>query len=345
MLNLKHVRSLVLTTVTLLTINLVVKPDFLPLNIGQLQAHASMDTDVSSGTVLRLTLKNGANVNLSGTTNGGMINSWLNGNDGDSQLVWIPIGNNRGYFLKEGTNMAMSVKSLTANSTLEMWTLVPGAWQQVFTMVPSEDSGMYYVECGGMRVNVPFSKHNVRLTLMPNKGRDVDQMFNLNIVGKTTNIPNVGTAVKSISTSSNVLKIGEYVVPVKGATVTQLSGEKISHSNYSGVDFGTGSTNPPAYAVFGGKVLNSSWDPSGGGNSVKVLSDNNEIQYYWHLKSRSVSTGDTIVAGQEVGKVGSTGNSTGNHLHVEFRTSTGTLNWWRAANFEQVLGLYNGKRF
>jgi murein DD-endopeptidase MepM/ murein hydrolase activator NlpD len=77
----------------------------------------------------------------------------------------------------------------------------------------------------------------------------------------------------------------------------------------------------------------------------RYVLNNGEIQFYWHLNDRSVSTGQRITAGQKLGTVGRTGNSTGNHLHIEFRgTNAGTLNWSRARDFEKVLGLYVNKR-
>jgi Peptidase family M23 len=321
-----------------------------PLNIGIQAANASMDSDVKAGTVMRLTLQNGVNINLSGSGRGGMINSWSKGNDDDSRLVWIPVGNNRGYFMKQGTNLVMSVKNLDANSPLEMWEIVSGAWQQIFTMVPAEVPGMYYIECRGMRVNIPYSKHNVRVTLMPNKGRDADQMFGLDTSGlgqvaaNTLPIVKDGIVVEGNGGGGGGGG-GGYVIPVRGSSVTQLAGDKFSHTNYSGVDFGTGNSNPPVYAVYGGTVMYSMFTNDGGGNSVKVRSNNGEIQYYWHMNSRSVSTGQTITAGQQLGTVGRTGNATGNHLHIEFRNANNTLNWSRARDFEKALGLYVGKSF
>jgi hypothetical protein len=315
-----------------------------PFNIGIQAANASMDSDVPAGSVIRLTLQNGVNINLSGSGNGGMINSWLNGKDDDSRLVWIPVGNNRGYFMKQGTKLVMSVKDLTPNSPLEMWNIVSGAWQQIFTMVPSEVPGMYYIECEGMRVNIPYSKHNVRVTLMPNKGRDADQMFGLDGsgLGRVAALPKVIDR----KVTNPPIEGGKYVVPVRGSTITQLAGDKFSHTNYSGVDFGTGNSNPPVYAVYGGTVLQSAFTNDGGGNTIQVRSDNGEIQFYWHLNTRSVSAGQTIRAGQQIGTVGRTGNTTGNHLHIEFRgANSRTLNWSRARDFEKALGLYVGKSF
>ena len=51
------------------------------------------------------------------------------------------------------------------------------------------------------------------------------------------------------------------------------------------------------------------------GNYVVIDHGNGNSTLYAHMSSRSVSEGQMISQGQEVGKVGSTGSSTGNHLH------------------------------
>jgi hypothetical protein len=269
----KNLCKILLALTTLgMNFSIQFKPDLihtipLSLNIGIQAANASMDSDVKAGTVMRLTLQNGMNINLSGSGNGGLINSWLKGNDDDSRLVWVPVGNNRGYFMKQGTNLVMSVKDLTPNSSLEMWKIASATWQQIFTMVPAEVPGMYYIECEGMRVNIPYSKHNVRVTLMPNKGRDTDQMFALDTSGLGQLAANTLPAVK------DRIIITRYVLPVPGSTITQLAGDTFSHTNYSGVDFGTGNSNPPVYAVYGGTVMQSAFTNDGGGNTVQIRSE------------------------------------------------------------------------
>ena len=79
-------------------------------------------------------------------------------------------------------------------------------------------------------------------------------------------------------------------------------------------------------AVCGGYVLRSrmvtdysdrTWE---WGNYVSVLGDDGMTVYYCHLASRAVEAGDRIEAGVVIGTEGSTGRSTGSHLHFEVRT-------------------------
>ena len=53
------------------------------------------------------------------------------------------------------------------------------------------------------------------------------------------------------------------------------------------------------------------------GNCVKVDHGDGIVTLYAHLSKITVKVGDTLSAGDEVGKIGSTGRSTGNHLHFE----------------------------
>ena len=77
-------------------------------------------------------------------------------------------------------------------------------------------------------------------------------------------------------------------------------------------------TGTPVVAAFDGRVRVSSY--SGGyGNLVVIRHENGLETYYGHLSKRSVEVGDWVRAGDEVGLGGSTGRSTGPHLHFETR--------------------------
>ena len=67
------------------------------------------------------------------------------------------------------------------------------------------------------------------------------------------------------------------------------------------------------------------------GNYVVVQHDNGISTLYAHMNSRAVSEGDVVTQGQVLGYVGTTGSSTGNHLHLEFRvngTRTDALDYY-----------------
>jgi murein DD-endopeptidase MepM/ murein hydrolase activator NlpD len=113
-------------------------------------------------------------------------------------------------------------------------------------------------------------------------------------------------------------------LPVKGATEDNISsyyGEQRSDHIHKGIDIAMplGSI---CFTIFGGTVLNLGYSTSYG-NFVEVLNGNGYKEFFAHLSSISVNKGDNLLAGGEIGKVGSTGNSTGNHLHYEIRDLTG----------------------
>ena len=91
---------------------------------------------------------------------------------------------------------------------------------------------------------------------------------------------------------------------------------------HSGMDIGA-SSGSNILACAAGTVIKSEWY-GGYGNCVMIDHGGGLVTLYGHMSSRSVSKGDAVSAGQLIGKVGSTGVSTGPHLHLEFRQN-GTL--------------------
>ena len=86
---------------------------------------------------------------------------------------------------------------------------------------------------------------------------------------------------------------------------------------HTGLDF-RGDTGDPVYATAAGTVTNAGW--SGGyGRMVEIDHGNGLSTRYGHLSQIHVSVGDEIRVGQVVGRMGSTGRSTGPHLHYETR--------------------------
>ena len=86
---------------------------------------------------------------------------------------------------------------------------------------------------------------------------------------------------------------------------------------HQGLDIGL-KTGDPVYATFDGKVRLSK--AAGDYGNLVIIRHNNGLEtYYAHLSQRDVEVGDWVVAGQQIGLGGSTGRSTGPHLHYEVR--------------------------
>ncbi|MEU3829688.1 M23 family metallopeptidase, partial [Streptomyces sp. NPDC029080] len=113
-----------------------------------------------------------------------------------------------------------------------------------------------------------------------------------------------------------------YTLPVTGATIGtgyHVSGSMWSSGYHTGVDFVV-PTGTPLKAVAAGTVVSAGW---GGayGNQVVVKLDDGYYAQYAHLSRLTVSAGQSVTAGVQVGLSGATGNVTGPHLHFEIRTT------------------------
>ncbi|MDE5963086.1 MAG: M23 family metallopeptidase, partial [Alistipes sp.] len=78
-------------------------------------------------------------------------------------------------------------------------------------------------------------------------------------------------------------------------------------------------TGDPIYATFSGRVRISQYNYGGYGNLIIIRHDNGLETYYGHLSERLVEANQWVEAGQIIGLGGSTGRSTGPHLHFETR--------------------------
>lgn len=123
--------------------------------------------------------------------------------------------------------------------------------------------------------------------------------------------------------SINGIKLA--VTPVSG-TITSRYGvsSRIRKSNHTGLDIAT-KTGTPIKVVASGTVTEASYDGSYG-NLVKVNHGNGVETWYAHTSKMYVKKGQKVEAGDVIAAVGSTGNSTGPHLHLEIRVNGEHIN-------------------
>jgi murein DD-endopeptidase MepM/ murein hydrolase activator NlpD len=89
-----------------------------------------------------------------------------------------------------------------------------------------------------------------------------------------------------------------------------------SHPNpHSGMDFAADS-GEPIHAIRPGTVVQSGWN-GGGGNTVSIRRWDGKVIKYMHMSRRAAAVGDWVSPGEVIGYVGSTGHSTGPHLHLQ----------------------------
>lgn len=89
------------------------------------------------------------------------------------------------------------------------------------------------------------------------------------------------------------------------------------NSMHEGIDF-TAETGTAIVAAASGKVIYAEWHPAYG-KMVEIDHGNGLVSRYAHSSAMFVKEGDLVVRGQKIGAVGSTGRSTGPHLHFEVR--------------------------
>jgi len=102
-------------------------------------------------------------------------------------------------------------------------------------------------------------------------------------------------------------------------------------SYHLGIDIAAG-TGTPVYASDSGTVVYAGWIDGGYGNLVEIDHNNGYSTLYGHLSAIYVTCGQNIYQGTPIGAAGSTGKSTGAHLHFEVRLFNSFVNPW------QVLG-------
>lgn len=98
-------------------------------------------------------------------------------------------------------------------------------------------------------------------------------------------------------------------------------------TNHRGIDI-AGSLGNPVYAIDTGVVVYSGWSNFGYGNLVVLDHGNGWQSLYAHLSSIYVSCGQSIFQGASLGAVGTTGNSSGPHLHFEIIYNGAKVNPW-----------------
>ncbi|WP_227008232.1 M23 family metallopeptidase [Pseudarthrobacter sp. AB1] len=123
------------------------------------------------------------------------------------------------------------------------------------------------------------------------------------------------TGLRSPLASINVSSpFGFRISPITGAV-----GEM-----HTGIDL-TGACSTAVFAAGSGTVTEAGWSPYGGGNRIVVDHGNGLKTTYNHLASIGVSLGQAVVQGQQIAGVGTTGASTGCHLHFEVMVNGQTV--------------------
>jgi murein DD-endopeptidase MepM/ murein hydrolase activator NlpD len=119
-------------------------------------------------------------------------------------------------------------------------------------------------------------------------------------------------------------------VPVRNASFTSSFGVRSDPfgrgaAMHAGIDL-AGPVGTPIYATADGTVAQAGWHTGGYGNLIRLDHGRGIETRYAHLQSMSVRPGERVRRGQLIGRMGSTGRSTGSHLHYEVRIDGRAVN-------------------
>jgi murein DD-endopeptidase MepM/ murein hydrolase activator NlpD len=179
-----------------------------------------------------------------------------------------------------------------------------------FNKIANEDSltvGTEIMVPGGR----PQATQQTIIAIKGNSKTDVGTSKNLNSFGKPDGISaNVNTPKPGDEDASNVPS-SKLAWPTSGHVITQYYGWQ-----HTGVDI-DGDFTSPLYAANDGVVTTAGWNTGGYGLQVMIKHANGVVTRYAHSSKLFVKVGDEVKKGQVIAMMGSTGHSTGSHLHFE----------------------------
>jgi murein DD-endopeptidase MepM/ murein hydrolase activator NlpD len=120
--------------------------------------------------------------------------------------------------------------------------------------------------------------------------------------------------------------------PIQGKDIVAISTKYGMRTNkeygmvrfHNGIDFAA-KKGTPVFADGDGIIIDSNFD-NGYGNHIQIDHQNGYITFYGHLNSRNVINGQKVMRGDTIGTVGSTGISTGYHLHYNITYKGNPIN-------------------
>ncbi|MCH5194801.1 MAG: peptidoglycan DD-metalloendopeptidase family protein [Oscillospiraceae bacterium] len=193
-----------------------------------------------------------------------------------------------------------------------------------YDTITTEDPDMYK---GDSVVNVKGVEGEKEVTALITYKNDMPvltEVLSETIISRPVNKEmTVGTRETRTPVSEGSGGSGDYFWPVDGGRISAYQGDGRGHK---GIDiaapYGT-----PIYAAESGTVIETGSGWNGGyGNCIRIQHADGNVTLYGHQSSLAVEYGDYVVKGQLIGYVGSTGDSSGNHLHFEVRSNGTYLN-------------------
>lgn len=166
-----------------------------------------------------------------------------------------------------------------------------------------------------------ISRDNQRTAVVTTATGQLKETVDAQAAQRTNTLRQLGA--KAQTRSQEIVK-NLWHLPASGYHLTArfgMSSGLWSH-NHTGLDFAAPS-GTTIYAIANGTITSAEYDGAYGNKTVELLDDGTEL-WYCHQSAFKVSVGDRVTGGQVIGAVGSTGNTTGPHVHVEVRPTKDT---------------------
>jgi murein DD-endopeptidase MepM/ murein hydrolase activator NlpD len=218
-------------------------------------------------------------------------------------------------------------RSIKSNIVVPMKPSIVGKQSSNVTVATASEQSEIFIE-----IPVPQPKSQIikvqpvaQLPKMTVSGKVVPIVPPLPTVSNSTDVAQQSTRLTLVANPSNEQGI-EIIYPLSSpAPITSPFGWRThpitgSRRFHAGVDIGA-PMGAPVVAAASGTVVSAGWQ-GGYGKAITIQHNGVQQTLYGHLSEVFVQPGQTIERGTVIGRVGSTGNSTGPHLHFENRMST-----------------------
>ncbi len=182
---------------------------------------------------------------------------------------------------------------------------------------PSGTDAMGYVD--GPRARA-LSRDSERQALQDAADARLKQAAEQQAAERNAKLKSLGRAAEA---RAGEIAKNQWHLPTRGYHLTARFGMAggLWSSNHTGLDFAA-PTGTPIFAVGNGVITETGWAGAYGNRTIETLQDGTEI-WYCHQSSVGVQVGENVASGQTIGAVGSTGNTTGPHVHLEVRPGGG----------------------
>lgn len=214
----------------------------------------------------------------------------------------------------EAISVGQSLKIYTGEPLISIKTVeyINGNVEIPFEIVQQEDASIYEGQKRYKTKGVKGTKYlNAYITKIDGIITEENIIESKILAEPVTQVELIGT--KELPPSAGT---GSFIMPTSGR-LTSSFGRRWGR-NHAGIDLGA-ATGTPIYAADNGIVVESEYRSNGYGNIIKIDHQNGFITYYAHCSELFANVGDVVAKGDLIAAVGSTGRSTGPHLHFEIR--------------------------